>query len=309
MTDAEVAGALPALARLGVSLCLALPSDRVGEDAFASLTRRAADHGVSVRLWPLLPRVRGYWVGETNVDDAAELLDAITRWRGLAVDGVSVDLEPAYAYSEALRAAQKTSPAGFVALLRSHVDAAAFARARDTLARAVDHARRAGLVLHAVTYPLVLDQPDGTPAIEDAFDIPVNGIAWDEVSFMVYQTAFAQQVGEWLGPALVHSYARTAVARFGDRAGLDLGVVGDAGVGLDPGDRYPDPGPLRADVGAALDAGIPLSRLRVYGLRGAIHAGGAPHWLALDTVTPRAPAPSRMVDGLRNAVRLLANLL
>ena len=310
MSDEAVAETLPQLASRGLPLALHLPAERVGDTGFATLTRRAADLGVPLRLWPLLPRDQGYWIGESNADRAAELLADIVRWRaapgGVAADGVSIDLEPAYEYAEALRTAQKRNPARWLGLLRSHIDPGAFERARAELGHAVDATRRAGLAVHAVTYPMVLDQPGGSNVVEDAFDIPLGGIDWDEVSFMVYQTGFAQQTGHWFGPALVHSYARAAVARFGERAGIDLGVVGNEGIGLDPGNRYPDPCALEADLGAALAAGIPRHRMRIYGLAGVLREGGIERWLSLSGVKPSAPGRDRAVDGLRNTVRALS---
>jgi hypothetical protein len=177
------------------------------------------------------------------------------------------------------------------------------------LGRAVDQARSAGLWVHAVTYPLLLDQPEGETVLEDALDVPVSGIEWDEVSVMVYQTAFAQQVGGWLGPALVHSYAEDAVRRFGARAGLDLGVVGDSGLGLDPGDRYPSPAALGSDLQAVLAAGIPLERIRVYGLAGAVGTGGCERWLSLTELAPEAPPQTRAVAGVRSGARALVTAL
>ncbi len=310
MSDGRVAEALPLLGARKLALCLHLPAERVGDAAFAALTRRVADSGIPLRLWPLLPESEGYWVGETNAEQAADLLSAIVRWRaqpyGVVADGVSIDLEPAYEYAEALRATQDLNPGRWLGLLRSHVDPPAFERARGTLGRAVDATRRAGLRLHAVTYPMLLDQPDGSTVLEDAFDIPVSGIDWDELSFMVYQTGFAEQAGLWFGPALVNSYARSAVERFGERAGIDLGVVGDEGIGVGPGNRYPDPATLATDLAASLAAGIPLERTRVYGLAGVLAHGGLDHWLSLSGVEPRAPARGRATDGLRNAVRALA---
>ncbi len=313
MGDDEVAAALPEMASRGLRIGLHLPAERVGDAGFAALTRRAADLGVPVRLWPLLPREQGYWIGESNADPAAELLEAIVRWRaqpdGVVAEGVSIDLEPDYDYAEALRAAQKLNPARWLGLLRSHIDPPAFERARGALGRAVDATRRSGLAMHAVTYPMVLDQRRSSTVVEDAFDVPVSGIDWDEISFMVYQTGFAQQTGHWFGPALVYSYAREAIARFGERAGIDLGVIGNHGIGLDPGNRYPDPCALSADLAASLSAGIPLERTRIYGLAGVLAEGGLDRWLSLSAVEPSAPDSDRAVDGLRNTVRALSMAL
>lgn len=309
MSDDEVARALPDLAALGLHLGLALPVARLGDASFAALTRRATDLGVPVRAWLLLDREDGYWIHEAGMARFAESVDELLRWRrspsGPALQGLSVDLEPAYEHAEALRAA-RGQLTRWLSLLRAHVDARAFEHARGRLARTVDHARAQGLYAHAVTYPLVLDQRPGSVAFEDALDVPVSGIDWDEVSFMVYQTAFAQQAGHWLGPSLVASYALDAVARWGERAGLDLGVVGDAGLGLDPGQRYAAPAVLHEDVAAALAAGIDRRRLRVYGLAGAIGAGGVPPWLDLARVAPGTPAPAPEVTGLRNGLGLAA---
>jgi hypothetical protein len=225
----------------------------------------------------------------------------------VALEGVSFDLEPAFEYAETLRRAPPFRIDRWVELLRSHVDPPRFARARDVLAATVDDLRRAGLHAHAVALPLVLDQPEGSTILEDALDTPVSGIDWDEVSFMVYQTAFAQLVGEWLGPALVSSYAADAVARFGSRAGLDLGVVGSAGIGIDPGQRYPDPEALRRDAAAAFAAGI--VNMRIYSLDGVLEQGGAERWLSLTNAAADPEGSRREVAGLRNGLRALARAL
>lgn len=313
LDDAAIAAALPALSRCAARIGFALPAERIGDDAVAALTRSARDQGVPVRAWLLLPREQGYWIGESNVEHFVAALERLVAWCGApggpAFDGVSVDLEPAYDYSEELRTTKKARPDRWLPLLARHVEPARFQRAQSVLARGVDAARRHGFYMHAVSYPLVLDQPDGDVTIEDAFDIPVTGSDWDEVSVMVYQTAFAQQIGSWLGPDLVHSYALDCVRRFGARAGIDVGVVGDQGVGLDPGDRYPSTNELRDDVAAALAAGIPLDRIRVYGLGGALGAGGVERWLGLPEPPPKPPPPSREVAGVRGGARALGAAL
>lgn len=309
MSDAAVEAALPALSASGLGIGLSLPSERLRDRAFARLTRKAEQAGVPVRVWPLLPRRQGYWIGEANVEETRELLLALLDWRaergGPAFEWVSLDLEPDYAYSESLRRAARRRPDKVLGMLSEHVRPTRFAKARASLSRSVQTLRRAGVSAHAVTYPLVLDQREGDTTLEDALSIPVSGIDWDEVSFMVYQTPFAQLIGTWLGPALVSSYAKTAVARFGARAGIDVGIVGDHGVGIDPGSRYPRGSALHADLAASLAAGIPLERTRVYGLAGVLDSGGVAAWLG-EAPVAAAPPECRMVEGFRNAVRGIA---
>lgn len=310
MSDARVREALPELARHGLSLGLMLPSTRLGDPELARLTRDAEELGVPVRGWPLLPREQGYWIGEENVDAAAELFDALLAWRrqpgGPALSGISVDLEPAFELSESLRRASSRRLDTLLCLLAEHVRPAAFTRSCRVLGAAVERVRRARLWAHAVTFPTLLDQPEGSTLLEDAFDTPVSGIAWDEISFMVYQTAFAQLAGVWLGPSLVSSYASSAVARFGERAGIDVGIVGDAGIGVDPGQRYPDPGYLHADLAAARAAGVPPARTRVYGLAGMLDSGGVTRWIVSDAPLGGSSMDEpRLVAGLRSGVRAL----
>jgi hypothetical protein len=308
MSDERIHTALPELAAAGARLHVALDVSRIGDDELAALTREASRRGVGTWLWPLLPKELGYWIGEANAEHAARALDDIRDWcsapAGPAIQGVSIDLEPDYAYSEELRSLGGR-PDRLLACLARHVNPARHAAARDVMARAVERTKQAGLRVHAVTYPLILDGGDGT-TLEDALDIVVADIDWDEVSFMVYQTAFRQLAGTWFGPRLVYEYAKEAVSRFGSRAGLDLGVVGDAGIGLDPGGRYHEPTALHEDVRAGIAAGIPLSRMRVYGLDGILSQGGIARWLPHSNPGPLRPEPSNAVTGLRHAVRGVA---
>jgi hypothetical protein len=86
-------------------------------------------------------------------------------------------------------------------------------------------------------------------------------------------------------------------------------VVGNAGVGLDPGDRYPEPAALRDDVRAGLAAGIPLSRMRVYGLDGIIREGGIERWLSFEDPSPAEPPATALVTGMRHGVSGIATAL
>ncbi len=312
MDDDAVARTLVDLAAAGSRLHLALDLERIGERSFADLTRRAADAGVPVFAWPLLPKELGYWIGKFNAEQARDAFDRIAGWQaeraGPALTGISVDLEPRFDFSERLRGLGGRIDR-LLTELAGNLNRLRFDAARSTLAGAIDRLHSARLRVHAVTYPLILDAPAEDTTLEDALDIVLSGIEWDEVSFMVYQTAFAELGGSWFGPRLVHEYARDAFARFGDRAGIDLGVVGDRGVGLGPGNRYRAPSDLAGDVAAALAAGIPMDRMRVYGLDGIVHEGKIPGWICPPVPDAGAPEPSSLVTGLRNGVRGVATAL
>ncbi len=314
LEDDVVVRAVPRLVAHTSRVHLALPVERISDSGFARLTRVCQDAGLAVWLWPLFSVQDGYWLGEHNAQAVPDAVSALLEWRaargGVTFDGISFDLEPAHEYASLLRRAK---PWQLVPLLTRHIDPPAFARAHGHLARAIALLHAQSVSAHAVTFPLILDARPGDLALEDALDTPVSDLDWDEVSFMVYQTAFAQLLGWWLGPELVFSYAKSAVERFGTRAGLDLGVVGPAAVGLDDGFRYPSPDSLAQDIAGALAAGVPSQRLRVYGLSGMLDEGGLAPWLGA-IAPPGRSATSRSeaeveVEGVRNLARGLSLLL
>lgn len=309
LDDDVVERALPTLAKHVGRVHLALGVERVGDPSFARLSRQATDLGLAVWLWPLFPFEQGYWLGEHNAALLPALMRDVLSWRrrreGVACQGVSFDLEPAHDYARELR---RRPVHRLFELLVRHVEPERFEVARVHLGRAIDVLHVAGVEAHAVTFPLVLDCPAGCTVLEDALDIPLSDLDWDEASFMVYQTAFAELVGTWLGPSLVFAYAKSAVERFGARAGLDLGVVGAPAVGLGERFRYPAPAALHQDLAAAQAAGIPPERLRVYGLAGVLQEGGTARWLS-PLPRQRRPEPSRAVVGMRHLVHGLATAL
>jgi hypothetical protein len=304
----DVRAALPALARRGAALTLALPAARIGDADLAALLRDAAAAGVEVRAWLLLDRDQGYWPNETNLDvygvAARRLLDWLTS-DGLRVGALVFDMEPAYAYSEQLRAALAQGYPAALALMRTHRDPAAFAQARAQLAALVGEVQARGVRATCVTYPQVVDDlDDGDDDLQDALDVPVRGIGWDELAFMVYQSTFAEAAHQWLGPGLIRSYGLSARQGFGERAVVALGTVGTAGIfdaAATP--AYTDPDTLAQDVGAARGAGI--TRVEVYSLDGMLALGGADRWLDATRAGPRTVGVAGTVGVVRGLARSL----
>lgn len=296
-------GELPALAVHGTTLAVAVPSDRIGDASLASLLRAAEGEGVAVRLWLVLPIDQGYWPNEANLDVFAAEVTRLLDWieaEDLVAEGIVYDLEPAYAYSEQLRAAFADSIGTVATLMQTHQDAAAFEASRARLASHVREVQARGYLAQAVTYPQVIDDlEDGDDDLQDALDIPVRDVGFDEVSFMVYQTVIAEGVGgAWIGPGLVRSFANDAVAHFGDRATIALGIVGSATIVELDGPLYDAPSTLADDVAAARSAGI--ARVEVYSLDGMVELGDPREWLdATQSGAEEFPIPTqaRIVRG------------
>lgn len=309
---ADVEPTLPALADRGAALSIGVPSTAIGDAALASLLRAAATASVEVRLWFLLPREDGYWPNEDNLATFGAEVTRLLDWLeadGLVASTLVYDLEPGLAYSEELRAGfSEGSLEGLRALMETHVDAARFAASRDALSAQVRAVQARGYRVAAVTYPQVVDDlGDGDADLQDALDIPVDGVPFDEVAFMTYQTAFAEAQGAWVGPGLIRSYATDAVAHFGDRATLALGIVGTAGIIESDGPPYASPEVLAQDVAAALGGGI--TRLEVYSLDGMVELADVPGWLAATEAVPSAPAIEAQARVVRGAARGLDQTL
>ncbi|MCB9596379.1 MAG: hypothetical protein H6719_26895 [Sandaracinaceae bacterium] len=298
-----VEATLPALAARSATLQVAVPSTAIGDASLLGLLRAAEAASVDVRLWLLLPQADGYWPNEANLDvffgEVTRLLDWI-EGEGAVAAGVVYDLEPAFEYSEALRVGfAEGSLEGLQSLMRSHLDPVAFAASRDQLAAHVREVQARGYRAEAVTYPQVVDDmADGDADLQDALDIPVDGVPFDDVAFMVYQTVFAEARGAWVGPGLIRSYGVDARAHFGDRATLALGLVGTASVVELDAPPYDAPAQLAGDVAAALGAGI--TRVEVYSLDGMVELDAVEAWLGATEAVPGTPSiepEARVVRG------------
>jgi hypothetical protein len=286
---------LPWVAVHGLDLYQVMQPSDFRSPALTSLLQACASRGVAARAWVVLPEEQGYWPGETNVGAFGQAVDDLLAWiadASLPVEWITFDLEPDWAYTHQMSAimTDASNPHridDLVALVRTHVDAAGFAAAKARFQAIVDRVHAAGLRAHAVTYPMVLDGiVAGSTRLEDGFALPVSGISWDAVSFMVYRSTWQTFTASTASADLVYSYAVDARSAFGDAAAIDLGVVG-----IDPvtgAQGYTDPAVLAADVAAARAAGI--ARVHLYSLEAALAQQDPAPWLSFGT-TPAGPAP------------------
>lgn len=304
LDDDAVRAELPWLAAHHADLYLAIPEARIGDPALATLMRDAAAADVGVRAWFLLDEADGYWPSEVNLAATRDVATRLLDWRAaetLPFDWIVFDLEMNLARTRAIAELVAMQGAGAaIDAIKAGRDPVAFAAHRDELTALVGELRGRGVKVAAITYPMVLDDAgDGDPEIQDGLDVPLDGPAWDEVSFMVYQSLVYDLSGSWHGPDLIHSYAATARATYGERAAVALGIVGTAGI--DPvAMPYPDAATLVADRGAARAAGI--ARVSTYSLDGLVALADREAWMAPGRVAVPAPVDA---EGLRTIVRNL----
>ncbi len=299
LPDEEVRDALPFLAEEKVGLNLAIPSARIGDPGLEALLFDAQDAGIEVRAWLLLDEADGYWPNEHNVDAMRTATTAFADWResaALPVDWLIFDMEMSLERTEAIAEAGGLTG---LPLIEEGLDPETFVISRAAYVSLVEDLQARGLKVMAVTYPMVLDDHlDGDDDIQDKFDVPIAGVPWDEVSFMVYQSTIANLSGEWHGPDVIASYTESAVEVFGDRASVALGIVGSAGIVASDTERYPDAPTFLGDLAAARASGVPVS---VYSLDGILEQEDPGAWLDRDIegVEPR-PVTAR---SLRNLIR------
>ncbi|MBI5513759.1 MAG: hypothetical protein HY909_08320 [Deltaproteobacteria bacterium] len=303
----QVRGALGALAARRATLQLAIPAARVGDPELLGLLREARGAGVPVRAWLLLERSEGYWPNEGNLTRYREAALALLDWtarEGVSPEALIFDVEPAYAYTLELRRTWSQGLGAVLERMRGHRDPAAFRASVAAMTELVEAVRARGVRPVCVTYPQVVDDAlDGDDDLQDALDLPVRGVPWDEVSFMVYQTGFAEGVRAWIGPGLVGAYARDARRAFGERAVIALGQIGDAGIFPPAGPVYTDPAVLSQDIAAASDEG--MRRVELYSLDGMFSQGGVPRWLGATSPRPEPGEGSALVILVRSLARSL----
>ncbi len=295
LTAAQVLEILPLLEERGVAVHLAWEHDSPDEAALLSLVRDAS--GVEVRPWLLLDEIDGYWPGSTNAhsyDAAARQLMDSWDAEGLTPTTLLVDMELRFDKAVELQnmlSAPEPDLLAIVALLRDNMDAQQFAEATSVYAALVDDAHARGWQVALTTLPQMLDDyADGDDDLRQAFGIPIDGIAWDTMTFQAYRTLFGDLLAgiseTSLTPFFVYDYARMALELFGERGGVDIGLVG---AGVTPSSTYVDGADLMADVEAALSAGVPRERINVYNLDGIVARPPSDAWLAVPATDPAPP--------------------
>jgi hypothetical protein len=273
--------------------------------AAGEIARRFADAGLQPALWPMLADEDGRWISAENADRFCAFAEELARAAGARE--IVLDLEPPIESVRETIASRAVS--AHILPIRS--DGAAFRRARQTIAALVRRLHEAGATVSAaIALPVLCDSPSGSPAWQERLGTPVDGVAWDHVTPMLYSSI----VEGWSRGLLSRADARAILAwsaeatrtRFGAIAGASLGAVGTGAFGDEP--IYRSPAELADDTAIAQAAG--LDDLALFDLGGALARPPVEEWLTAFVATPplaRLPAPTARaraaVAGMRLAGR------
>ena len=311
MTDEEVIDSLPLLREHHLALNLAWTVDRLDDPALFDIVGWAQAYEVPVNPWLLLEESDGYWPGSTNAqlfaDTATELMDLWDE-RGLSPTTLIVDMEMEIERAEQLTVfLEGDTPdiTGLVEFLRAGVDEEQFAEATSIYADLADAAHDRGWQVLLTTLPMILDDyEDEDDTIRQALGIPVDDIDWDVMTFQVYRTLLGRFSLSDAEPTsyLIYDYALTAIELFGERAGLDLGLVG---TGVSGSPTYESPAMLLEDIEAGLAAGIPRTQIQVYNWDGIVERTPSEDWLLPVQGTPEAPPEGEATSQLRGTISAL----
>lgn len=297
LPEDQIAARVAFVAAQGLGLNVNIQKGRHDRAYLQKLCDHAARHAVALRLWPNLSNESGYWVGQANADEFVGWTRDLTSLAKTAcprLDGIVFDLEmPMYRVGElaSMRAAG-ASNLQIATWFLEHIDEAAFERARGVLAEEVRRLRADGYSATASTLPMNADDyDDGDETIAKALWTPIEGIDWEQVSFQVYRNLYDQQFPNMsktpYTSGLIASYAKSAVAKWGPRAAVDLGTTG-AGIGIPMG--LASAAELQSDIAAALAEGIAPGHVAIYSLEGVLDKADAPAWLRLPA--PMAAVPT-----------------
>jgi hypothetical protein len=289
---ASLKAKLPLLAQHGLSLALHWPADQLQDPARWDVVQAASALGVAVYPWITLPDgepadnnpsspnygATGYFPNATNYEvwcGAARTM--IWLWRSehaLPPTKLIVDFEMRKDRLQQFATLSSNGDvSGTLALLKENqasIGVAGFANAKRAYAEFVDYAHQFGFAVEATTLlPLLDDFDDGEDSLRQGFQVPLDqDTAWDDVSFQVQRTIYQNY-----GPTsyFVYYYAQKAMALFGSRAAVGLGVTDAGWAAATP--TYGRGDDLRQDVEAALAAGVSVANIGVYSFYGMYKAG------------------------------------
>ncbi len=224
----KVEKTLPVLSRYQCELLLHVGRKDIGNPELVHLCRAAASNGVAVSAWFLLSYEEHLYVGEETVGPMRDLSLRFADWakqENLDIKWFVFDCEPSPILGRRLFAAVRHG--NVVALaraLREEKNPRQFSKSVEQLNGLIEDLHGRGIKVMGSANRVFLDfYRYGNTGVQDSLNAPFTMVHWDRVSFITYRYR-ASQV-EYV--AMINRYATLAHRYFGDKAALDVGLLGD----------------------------------------------------------------------------------
>lgn len=300
----KFSSAIPLLKQTNTGLILAVYPSDIGSSQFLGFLNHALSDGVAVRLWPMLTQSDGIWPDEDNVDLFSQEVISLISWLGsnnIKPGWLVIDMEPPYALTMSMTTAvQSGGISSVIDLLTAYVSPSTYTYAFQRFSELIQFVHKKGWKVECVTYPLVLDDlVTGRQNIQMLFHIPVTGLPWDQISFMVYQSSFRSLLGRYYGPSIVASYSKDAYKFYSNNAVIALGVIGNDPLSGVVG--YTDTTGLFDDISAALGEGI--EHIEIYSLSEILSQQTPGAWLETSGIKPSETIVSPDVQSIRTLIQ------
>jgi hypothetical protein len=224
----DVEATLPVLANYNCDLLLHVGREDIGNPDLVELCRAARSNGVNVAAWFLLPYEEHLYVGEATADPIRDFSLKFVDWaqkEKLGIDWVVFDCEPSPLLGKKLFAtASRGRVVALARILRDETEPAHFSESVRKLNSLIDDLHARGVKVMGAANRVFLDfMHHENIAVQDSLNAPFSMVRWDRTSFITYRYK-ASQV-QYVG--MVNRYADFAHRYFGERAALDLGLLGD----------------------------------------------------------------------------------
>lgn len=224
----DVEAALPVLARYDCDLLLHVGRGDIGNADLVALCRAARSNNVNIAAWFLLPYEEHLYVGEATADPIRDFSLQFVDWsekENLGIDWVVFDCEPSPLLGKKLfYEVRRGRVVALARTLRGETEPELFSESVDKLNGLIDELHGRGVKVMGAANRVFLDfMRHENTAVQDSLNAPFSMVHWDRTSFITYRYK-ASQV-QYVG--MVNRYADFAHRYFGNRAALDLGLLGD----------------------------------------------------------------------------------
>ena len=228
MPYAQVVEHLPLLAAYDCELILHVRLESLEDPDFMRLLRAAEQAEVAVVAWLLLPVEEHLYVGQASVEATRKLARRAADYfdkHHLRVQGFVFDCEPSPLLGrEMFTAVRALSVRQLARILRRQLDAEEFHRDTAALNALTQELRERDYQVNGAANRAFLDaQARGNLALEDGLNAPVSGVTWDTISFITYRYGASQLSYV----AMLNRYSLLAQRLYGERAAMDVGLLGD----------------------------------------------------------------------------------